>query len=345
MVNLLYSFFLKRILFLFSTERAHSFTMWMMKQGWIRFIIRTVFHFEDKRLEKTVVGLTFRNPIGLAAGFDKNGSYLKETEALGFGFTEIGTVTPLPQPGNDKPRLFRIPEDEALINRMGFNNVGADVVAARLQSIRSKTKLIIGVNIGKNKVTPNEKAVDDYITCFRKLFDVADYFTVNVSSPNTPNLRELQDKKPLTEILTRLQELNQQHKNPKPVFLKIAPDLTDAQLDEIVEIVLQTKIAGVIATNTTIARDNLTNREKAVAVGAGGLSGKPVRSRSTGIIRYIAEKSKKQFVIIGVGGIQTAEDAKEKIDAGADLLQIYTGLIYEGPGIVKKIKKGLLKLP
>lgn len=343
-MNWLYKFFFKHLFFLFNPERAHSFTMWMMKQGWIRFIVRTIFHFENHQLEKTVAGLKFPNPIGLAAGFDKNGSYLKETEALGFGFTEIGTVTPLPQPGNDKPRLFRIPEDEALINRMGFNNVGADVVAARLQSIRSKTKLIIGVNIGKNKVTPNEKAVDDYITCFRKLFDVADYFTVNVSSPNTPNLRELQDKKPLTEILTRLQELNQQHENPKPVFLKIAPDVTDRQLDEIIEIVLQTKIAGVIATNTTIARNNLTNQQKAAAMGTGGLSGKPVRDRSTEVIRYIARKSEKQFVLIGVGGIQTVEDAKEKIDAGADLLQIYTGLIYEGPGIVKNIKKGLMKV-
>lgn len=288
------------------------------------------------------MGLTFPNPIGLAAGFDKHASYIKETEALGFGFTEIGTVTPLPQPGNDKPRLFRLPANEALINRMGFNNVGADVAAARLKAIRCNTKMIIGVNIGKNKSTPNERAIHDYVICFQKLFDVADYFAVNVSSPNTPNLRELQDKKPLTEILTKLQELNHQYENPKPVLLKIAPDLTNSQLDEITEIVLQTRLAGVIATNTTVSRAGLSDKVLVDSIGAGGLSGKPVKKRSTEVIRYLAEKSKRQFVIIGVGGIQNAEDAKEKFDAGADLLQVYTGMIYEGPGMVKKINKGLL---
>ncbi len=339
----MYKSILKPCFFLLNPERAHSLVMWMMKNSIVRGIVRRIFHFENKQLEKKVMGLTFPNPIGLAAGFDKNASYIKEIEALGFGFIEIGTVTPLPQPGNDQPRLFRLPEDEALINRMGFNNVGADVVAARLKAIRSNTKMIIGVNIGKNKITPNEKAINDYVTCFQKLFDVADYFAVNVSSPNTPNLRQLQDKKPLTGILSKLQELNHQHENPKPVLLKIAPDLTNSQLDEIIEIVLQTKIAGVIATNTTVSREGLTNKSLVDSIGTGGLSGKPVRSRSTEVIRYIAEKSNKQFVIIGVGGIQNTQDAKEKLDTGADLLQIYTGLIYEGPGIAKNINKGLLK--
>lgn len=339
----MYKSILKPLFFLLNPEHAHSLTMWLMKLTLVRAFIKRIFYFENKKLNKNLMGLTFSNSIGLAAGFDKHAFYIKEIESLGFGFTEIGTVTPLPQPGNDKPRLFRLPKDEALINRMGFNNVGADVVAARIKAIRSNTNMIIGVNIGKNKATPNEQATNDYVICFQKLFDAADYFAVNVSSPNTPNLRQLQDKKPLTEILTKLQELNHQHENPKPILLKIAPDLTNSQLDEIVEIVLQTKIAGVIATNTTISREGLTDTSLVDSIGAGGLSGKPVCNLSTEVIRYLAEKSKKQFVIIGVGGIRNAQDAKEKLDVGADLLQIYTGLIYEGPGIVKDINKVLLK--
>ena len=305
-------------------------------------LLKSLYTVEDPRLQTTVFGLTFKNPVGLAAGFDKNADYIEQMSKLGFGFIEIGTVTPKPQPGNDKPRMFRLVNDEALINRMGFNNQGADVAAGRLKHLKEKNGVIIGGNIGKNKVTPNEEAVNDYIYCFNSLFDYVDYFVVNVSSPNTPGLRDLQEKEPLKKILNKLQDLNNAKASPKPILLKIAPDLTDSQLDDIVEIVQDTKIAGVIATNTTISREGLYSDPNLVKE-AGGVSGKPLTKRSTEVIKYLSDKSNKAFPIIGVGGIHSAADAIEKLNAGASLIQIYTGFIYEGPGLVAEICKGILK--
>lgn len=305
-------------------------------------LLKSIYTVEDKRLEREVFGLKFKNPVGLAAGFDKNAEYIEEMAGLGFGFIEIGTVTPRPQPGNDKPRMFRLVADEALINRMGFNNQGADVAAGRLQKLADRKDLIIGGNIGKNKVTPNEDAVNDYVYCFNALFAYVDYFVVNVSSPNTPGLRDLQEKEPLKHILNTLQQLNVEKPAPKPILLKIAPDLTNSQLDDIVEIVTETKIAGVIATNTTIAREGLQSPANVVNE-MGGVSGRPLTKRSTEVIRYLAEKSNHTFPIIGVGGIHSAEDAIEKLEAGASLVQLYTGFIYEGPALVSKICKGLLR--
>ena len=297
---------------------------------------------KDTRLEREVFGLKFENPVGLAAGFDKDAKLFDELGAFGFGFVEIGTVTPLPQQGNPKPRLFRLKQDHGLINRMGFNNSGIEAVTSKLR--RNKTKLIIGGNIGKNKLTPNEDAVSDYEICFEKLFPYVDYFAVNVSSPNTPGLRDLQEKAPLTALLNRLQELNSAKDKRKPILLKIAPDLTNAQLDDIVTIVADTKIDGVIATNTTIDRNGLkTDKNKLKAIGDGGLSGKPVKSRSTEVIKYLADTSNKAFPIIGVGGIHSTEDALEKLDAGATLVQLYTGFIYEGPALIKRINKAILQ--
>ncbi len=304
--------------------------------------LRLLFKVKDARLEREVFGLKFDNPVGMAAGFDKDANLFDELASFGFGFVEIGTVTPLPQEGNPKPRLFRVKDDSGLINRMGFNNQGIEAAVARLR--RRKTNIIIGGNIGKNKVTPNEKAVADYEICFEKLFHYVDYFAVNVSSPNTPALRDLQEKAPLTALLNRLQELNNAKKKRKPILLKIAPDLTNEQLDDIIEIVEDTKIDGVVATNTTIERSELkTDKNKIDAIGNGGLSGKPVRARSTAVIKYLADKSNRAFPIIGVGGIHSAEDALEKLDAGATLLQVYTGFIYEGPSLVKRINKAILK--
>lgn len=305
-------------------------------------LLKSIYTVSDPRLEREVFGLRFKNPVGLAAGFDKNAEYIEDMAKFGFGFIEIGTVTPKPQPGNDKPRMFRLVSDEALINRMGFNNQGADVAAGRLQHLKNKDGVIIGGNIGKNKITPNEEAVNDYIYCFHSLYDYVDYFVVNVSSPNTPGLRDLQEKGPLMHILNTLQELNKQKPALKPILLKIAPDLTDSQLDDIVDIVTETKIAGVIATNTTISREGLTSDPKLINE-AGGVSGKPLTKRSTEVIRYLATKSNHAFPIIGVGGIHSAEDAIEKLNAGAALVQVYTGFIYEGPALVSSICKELLK--
>ena len=303
---------------------------------------RILFKVNDARSEREVFGLKFDNPVGLAAGFDKDAKLFDELSAFGFGFVEIGTVTPLPQEGNLKPRLFRLKEDNAIINRMGFNNQGIEAVVARLR--RRKTNIIIGGNIGKNKVTPNEKAVDDYEICFEKLFPYVDYFVVNVSSPNTPGLRDLHEKEPLTALLNRLQVLNNKKESRKPILLKIAPDLSNEQLDDIIEIIADTRIDGVIATNTTISRSGLkTAKEEVNAIGNGGLSGKPVKVRSTEVIKYLSDKSNKAFPIIGVGGIHSKEDALEKIDAGATLVQIYTGLIYEGPSLIKRINQSILK--
>ena len=336
-----YKSIVRKVLFQFDPESVHHFTFrmikLMMKFPFAGSIVRSRFAVEHPSLEREVFGLRFKNPVGLAAGFDKNALLFDEFAQYGFGHVEIGTVTPRPQPGNPKKRLFRLKEDEAIINRMGFNNDGADQVVERLK--RKRSDVIIGGNIGKNKDTPNENATDDYLICFEKLFDHVDYFVVNVSSPNTPNLRELQDKEPLTRLLKALQEKNRSKKEPRPILLKIAPDLTDDQLLDIIDIVKVTGIHGVIATNTTISREGLTSAHQEET---GGLSGKPLRERSTEVIRFLAEKSGKSFPIIGVGGIHSADDAKEKIAAGADLVQLYTGFIYEGPGLVRQINKSLI---
>jgi dihydroorotate dehydrogenase len=337
---------LKPLLFLFDPEKIHYFVTGNLKRiskiSAFSLLFKKAFQVNDPKLEREVFGLKFKNPVGLAAGFDKNASSIPELENFGFGFIEIGTVTPLPQPGNEKPRMFRLPADGALINRMGFNNEGVEVAVHRLKNLK-RNGLIIGGNIGKNKATPNEDALSDYIKCFDALFDVVDYFVVNVSSPNTPGLRELQEKEPLKHLLNSLQQRNKKNDVSKPILLKIAPDLTDAQLDDIIEIVQETKIAGIIATNTTVSRENL-NSDASLVKEAGGLSGKPLTKRSTEVIRYLSEKSGKSFPIIGVGGIHSAEDAIEKLNAGASLIQIYTGFIYEGPGLVKKINEALIKL-
>jgi dihydroorotate dehydrogenase len=339
---------IKPIFFKFDPERVHYFVVKRLKWFHDHFplgktILRSSFDINIKGLEREVFGIKFKNPVGLAAGFDKNGEYIEALSNLGFGFIEVGTVTPLPQPGNDKPRMFRLEEDAALINRMGFNNKGVDTLAERLRLLRNKdSDIVIGGNIGKNKNTANEDAVGDYIKCFDRLFDVVDYFVVNVSSPNTPGLRELQEKEPLMSLLNALQQRNNRNGISRPILLKIAPDLTNEQLDDIVEIVLQTGIAGVIATNTTIDRNGLYTPEK-LTKETGGLSGKPLTQRSTEVIRYLADKSNKAFPIIGVGGIHSPQDAKDKLEAGASLIQLYTGFIYEGPGIVKKICKELVK--
>jgi dihydroorotate dehydrogenase len=291
--------------------------------------------------------MEIKNPVGLGAGFDKNARYLRELEALGFGFVEIGTVTPLAQKGNDKPRLFRLPKDNALINRMGFNNDGVELIAARLkkwkdETTTSSTKLVIGGNIGKNKATANEDAWKDYEICFRELHPYVDYFTVNVSSPNTPGLRELQEKESLRKILMHLQMINNGKAVSRPIFLKIAPDLTVEQIDDVIDLALEIKLDGLVTTNTTISRDGLlTTKEEITAIGAGGLSGKPLRERATAIVKYITEKTGGQIPVIASGGIFSGEDAKEKIDAGAILVQVWTGFIYEGPGIVKNICREL----
>lgn len=337
---------IRSILFLFDPEKVHYFTTntlhVLLKIPGVKWLFKKQFIVEDKKLERTVFGIQFKNPVGLAAGFDKNGKMYNDMEYCGFGFIEIGTITPKAQAGNEKPRLFRLKKDEAIINRMGFNNDGVEEAVANLK--KRKTSVIIGGNIGKNKVTANEDATSDYLTAFNFLHAYVDYFVVNVSSPNTPNLRELQEKEPLMHLLQTLKDENETKAIKKPILLKIAPDLTDTQLDDIIEIVQTVKIDGVIATNTTISREDLVT-DKAIVekIGAGGVSGKPARKRSTEVIRYLSEKSNKSFPIIGVGGIHSAEDALEKLDAGADLVQVYTGFIYEGPSLVKRINKAILK--
>lgn len=342
----MYKTIIKPYLFRHDPEEIHykvfNWLKLLLNTGISKSVARSQFCVKNQSLEKELFGLKFPNPVGLAAGFDKDAKLYEELGCMGFGFIEVGTVTPKPQEGNPKPRLFRLPKDEALINRMGFNNGGVDAMIERLKN--RNPNQIIGGNIGKNKVTPNESATDDYIVCFEKLFDYVDYFVVNVSSPNTPNLRELQDKEPLTKLLQTLQDKNNLKAKRKPILLKIAPDLTNEQLDDIVQIVADTKIDGIIAANTTIDRSKLqTGVAEVEDVGAGGLSGKPVRNRSTEVVKYLSEKSNKAFPIVAVGGIYTTEDAIEKLEAGADLVQIYTGFIYEGPSMVKRINKGLVK--
>lgn len=333
----MYKSIIRPILFRFDPEEVHHFTFSLLKN--FGFLAKVFFPkpIEDKRLEREVFGLKFKNPVGLAAGFDKDAKMFQELSNLGFGFIEIGTLTPKPQDGNPKKRLFRLKEDSAIINRMGFNNGGVDDAVKRLKKNKN---VLIGGNIGKNKITANEDAVNDYIICFEKLFDFVDYFVVNVSSPNTPNLRELQEKEPLTKLLAELQKHNLEKEKSKPILLKIAPDLSDEQLLDIIDIVKETKIAGVIATNTTLSRENLVSENKKET---GGLSGKPLTKRSTEVIRFLSEKSNKAFPIIGVGGIHSAKDALEKLEAGASLVQIYTGFIYEGPDLIREINRKLLE--
>lgn len=336
---------IRNILFRIDAEKIHYMVMNGLNRAYaispLRGIIRSMFTSKRKNLERTVFGITFPNPVGLAAGFDKDARFTDALACLGFGFIEIGTVTPRPQPGNPKPRLFRLPADKALINRMGFNNGGAEAAAARLRQRRER--VIIGGNIGKNKDTPNEDATSDYEKCFHQLYDTVDYFVVNVSSPNTPGLRALQDREPLTQLLNRLQQLNKEKGNPKPLLLKIAPDLTNEQLDDIIAIVRDTAIDGVVSSNTTIDRSGLkTEANKVEAIGAGGLSGAPLRRRATEVVKYLHSNSGGSFPIIASGGIFTAEDAREKLDAGASLVQVYTGFIYQGPGIAKSICDNLI---
>ena len=337
----MYQRLIKPFLFLFDPEKVHYFSFFMIKTfsaiPGVGALIRSIYQVNHPSLEREVFGLKFPNPVGLAAGFDKNAALFQELSNFGFGFIEIGTLTPKGQTGNPKKRLFRLKADEAIINRMGFNNEGVDDAVRRLKNNKN---VLIGGNIGKNKVTPNEEAVNDYIYCFEALFDHVDYFVVNVSSPNTPNLRALQDKAPLTHLLSTLKGLNDKKENPKPILLKIAPDLSDDQLLDIIEIVTSVKIHGVIATNTTLSREGLQSSDKNEM---GGLSGKPLTQRSTEVIRFLVEKSKNAFPIIGVGGIHKPEDAIEKLEAGAALVQLYTGFVYEGPAAVKNINKALIK--
>jgi len=345
---------LRRILFFTPPEWAHYFSMNCMKLlcsiGFVRKLIALNFSAKDPRLKTTLFRLEFKNPVGLGAGFDKNAKYLRELETLGFGFVEIGTVTPLPQAGNDKPRLFRLPADKALINRMGFNNDGVKVIAERLKqwTIDNKqpatdNRLIIGGNIGKNKITPNEDAWKDYEICFKELHHYVDYFVVNVSSPNTPGLRELQEKESLRKILRHLQMINNGKAISKPILLKIAPDLTQEQIDDVVDLAMEIQLDGLVCSNTTISRIGLiTPKEEIEKIGAGGLSGKPVKERSTSIVNYINQRTKGEIPVIASGGIFTPEDAKEKLNSGASLVQVWTGFIYEGPGIVKRICQALV---
>lgn len=341
----MYKLIIKPVFFLFSPERIHHIAFSLIKFfsyfPFIKLFYKLLFATVSKEGSYSEFDLLFKNRVGLAAGFDKDALLYNELADFGFGFLEIGTVTPLAQTGNPRPRLFRLPKDAGLINRMGFNNSGVEAVVSRLKN--KKTNLIIGGNIGKNKVTPNKDAIKDYEICFESLFNYVDYFVVNVSSPNTPDLRALQEKEPLMELLSHLQQINAEKEKRKPILLKISPDLSDHQLDDIIEIVQHTKLDGIIATNTTIERSNLIEKSKADTIGAGGLSGAPLKERATQVIKYISDKTNGTLPIIGVGGIHSGEDAVEKIKAGASLVQIYTGFIYEGPGLVKEINKSIRK--
>ena len=336
----MYKLLIRPILFCFDPEQVHHFTFSLIRflnkiPGFGK-LFQSIYEVKNPKLEREVFGLKFKNPVGLAAGFDKDAKLYQELSNFGFGFIEIGTLTPKPQDGNPKKRLFRLKEDSAIINRMGFNNGG---VLEAVERLKKNNGVLIGGNIGKNKNTPNEEAISDYEICFEALFPHVDYFVVNVSSPNTPNLRALQDKEPLTNLLQTLQNLNLQKPKQKPILLKIAPDLSNEQLLDIIDIVNETKIAGVIATNTTLSREGLQSENKSEM---GGLSGKPLTNRSTEVVRFLSEKSNKSFPIIGVGGIHSADDAMEKLNAGASLVQLYTGFIYEGPSLIKEINERIL---
>ncbi len=340
----MYKHVIRPILFLIDPERVHNLVAVLLRfANWLpggKVLLRAAYRYQHPHLQKELMGLSFPNPVGLAAGFDKDGKLIDEMSCLGFGFIEIGTLTPLAQPGNDQPRLFRLPADGALINRMGFNNDGVDAAVKRLK--RRSPNIVVGGNIGKNKITPNDEAHQDYARCFEALYDHVDYFVVNVSSPNTPGLRALQEKEPLKQLLSSVKALSRARPLQKPILLKIAPDLTVDQLNDVVEILLDTRMDGVIATNTTVSRDGLATSSASIAqIGAGGLSGTPLKKPSTEVIRYLRTQLGPTFPIIGVGGIMSVADALEKLEAGADLIQLYTGFIYEGPAFVKRINRRL----
>lgn len=343
---MLYKAIIRPLLFRFDPERVHHFVGYLLKTGFaipgVAPLVKTFTTVNHPALQRNILGLDFKNPVGVAAGFDKEARLYRELGILGFGSVEVGTITPKGQSGNPKPRLFRLPPDKGLINRMGFNNQGVEAAIERLK--KRKPGLIVGGNLGKNTLTPNETAAEDYVTLFEKLFDHADYFVINVSCPNISNLQELQDPEALHEIASRLQKINNSKPQRKPILIKVSPDLNFDQLDDVIEIVHKTKIDGVIAVNTTITRDHLKTPEDNVkAIGSGGLSGKPIRERALEMVRYLKEKSKNSFPVIGVGGIFTPDDALKMLDAGADLIQVYTGFIYEGPFIARKINKAILK--
>lgn len=340
----MYKLIIRPFLFLIDAERVHFLVFSLLKlKGHIpgfKSLFRSFFSYKHPNLTRQILGLQFENPVGLASGFDKDAKLIDELACFGFGFIEIGTLTPQPQPGNEKPRLFRLPQDQALINRMGFNNGGVLEAVKRLK--KRKSRVIVGGNIGKNKSTPNEKALDDYAYCMEALHPYVDYFVVNVSSPNTPGLRELQEKEPLRKLLSYVKSLSLSKPNPKPILLKIAPDLSVEQLDDVISILKETKTDGVIATNTTVSREGLRTQQEVVdKIGAGGLSGRPLANQSNNVIKYLRSQLGSTFPIIGVGGIMTEQDAIEKLKAGADLIQIYTGFVYEGPGFVKRINQAL----
>ena len=340
-----YKSLIRPLLFKLDPEKAHHLTFGALKAAaklpFAPAVSRNLFCLDDPRLRREVFGLKFPNPVGLAAGFDKDARLVDEFAQLGFGFLEVGTLTPKGQPGNPAPRLFRLRQDQAIINRMGFNNEGVEKAVERLKE--RKSNIIVGGNIGKNKTTANAEAIHDYLYCFEALFKVVDYFVVNVSSPNTPDLRALQEKEPLQHLLDTLQHRNQGKARPKPLLLKIAPDLSVGQLDDIIQIAISSELDGLIATNTTVSRAGLaTPPDVVAAIGNGGLSGKPLHQRSNEMIRYLRRNLPKQIRLIGAGGILSANDALEKLAAGADLVQIYTGLIYEGPGLVRQINERLL---
>jgi dihydroorotate dehydrogenase len=341
----MYKLLLRPIFFLFDPEKVHYFTFslirFLCKIPLIPSLFRSLYQVNDKRLERTLFGITFKNPVGLAAGFDKNAVLYNELANFGFGFIEIGTVTPKGQIGNPKKRLFRLKDDQGIINRMGFNNDGIEAAIRQLK--KNKGNVIIGGNLGKNTATEPENYTQDYCEVFSALHPYVDYFVLNVSCPNVGSHAKLNDKEYLIELISAVQKLNDQEDKQKPILLKIAPDLNNIQLDEIIELVRETKIDGVIASNTSTTRDNLKiSKERLEAIGNGGVSGQPIKNQSTKVIQYLADTSNKAFPIIGVGGIHSAKDALEKLNAGADLVQVYTGFIYEGPRLIKKINKALL---
>lgn len=340
----MYKLIIRPILFLFDPEKIHHFTFSLLTIGskvpGLNFFLSIFYKINNPSLEKEILGLRFKNPVGLAAGFDKDAKLIDALSSFGFGFIEIGTLTPKPQQGNDQPRLFRLPKDGALINRMGFNNQGVLSAVEKLK--KRSSSVLIGGNIGKNKVTPNENAIHDYAYCFEQLYPYVDYFVVNVSSPNTPNLRALQEKEPLQKLLQHIKDLNSKKEKPKPILLKIAPDLTVSQLDDVIEILKITKTDGIIATNTTLSREGLlTSPDDIQLIGAGGLSGKPLTTKANEVISYLRRNMGATYPIIGVGGIMTVQDALDKLAAGADLIQLYTGFVYEGPSFVKKINQAI----
>ncbi|WP_458626256.1 quinone-dependent dihydroorotate dehydrogenase [Winogradskyella sp. PC D3.3] len=342
----MYKALIRPVLFSFDPEKVHYFTFSLIrnvsKLPGIKSLFRSLYLIEDKRLERELFGLKFKNPVGLAAGFDKNAVLYNELANFGFGFIEVGTVTPKAQEGNPKQRLFRLKDDKGIINRMGFNNEGLQAAILKLK--KNKGEVIIGGNIGKNTQTLPENYTKDYLECFNALHPYVDYFVLNVSCPNVGSHAKLNDKDYLLELISSVQKANETFEKQKPILLKIAPDLNNVQLDEIVELIAETNLDGVIASNTSIDRTGLkTSDARLTEIGNGGLSGQPIKSKSTKVIKYLADKSNKAFPIIGVGGIHSAEDAIEKLEAGADLVQVYTGFIYEGPSLIKQINKTLLK--